>query len=287
MTMAVLVTFALAGCGKEKTSPDQKLLDRAEIVGEYLDMSYEDTGYSVSKVHNGYKVNVDGEDIIIEKSHYDSEEKTNFGEIGELQRVKTKKAYDYALGKVKNYVLQSKVLDEKERIIEELDNLQIKSASGLDSVGLCEDGVVYINEEMVKKLSPKISRWCFVHELIHAVSDITHNGKKPFYASTLDESMTDIITASIMRKTIMSEEIADGYASDYFRFYEYTLGYISCFKDEALYAYYYGYHVIFDMVGKDEFNLFVDSFDQLDESDWAHVYVTQSLNKWRRLQKAG
>lgn len=172
---------------------------------------------------------------------------------------------------VKDYIANSTVLKDKETIMQELDKIEVKIAE-YDEVAEYRDGTLYIGKDYVNV----ICEWMICHELMHALADITNGGveNEPYAYYQFNEGLTDFITYTL------NPQIPEGYVSGYSQYYYYISLYIGCFEEKAIQAYFYGYDELWEKVGKDEFDFFVFSFENMEKDKLGIVCINNFFNKW-------
>lgn len=264
----VILLVSITGCSAEQPMYEEKLLN----IGKEALESWEvvpGRHYNVVKKNGRYNVNINGDVYIIEQISA-QEDKPLIREV-EAPNPQVQKVYDTSLAMVKSYVNESTILKEKETINEKLSNLELKIAEMGEIVALYKDGAVYVGKNHLDV----VCEWMICHELVHAIAEITNGGveNEPYAYNILNEVLTDIITSTL------DPQMTQGYSSGYAKYYDFILLYIGCFEEKAFEAYYYGYHELWETVGKDEFDIWVFSLEQLN-NELGLVCANNFLNKW-------
>ena len=264
----VILLVSITGCSAEQPMYEEKLLN----IGKEALESWEvvpGRHYNVVKKNGRYNVNINGDVYTIEQISA-QEDKPLIREV-EAPNPQVQKVYDTSLAMVKSYVNESTILKEKETINEKLSNLELKIAEMGEIVALYKDGAVYVGKNHLDV----VCEWMICHELVHAIAEITNGGveNEPYAYNILNEVLTDIITSTL------DPQMTQGYSSGYAKYYDFILLYIGCFEEKAFEAYYYGYHELWETVGKDEFDIWVFSLEQLN-NELGLVCANNFLNKW-------
>ena len=253
LVLSVIFMFCLIACGAKEINYEQTLFMQSDEIREYIKKDVEsakqqgvDFNITVKKISkNVYEVEFDGNKQT--NQFYDqSQEEINLDQVYELgaeyQSIATR-----ARDSVIKYINSSNILKDKEMLIEGINQISVKVAD-MDTVGLCREGIVYINKDVLENFPASTSEYALAHEYIHALAAITNGGihNEVYGKNKLNEAITDIITVQLYPD-------GSGFESAYADYYYYVLGYISCFEEKALEAYFYGYEDIWQITGRDEF----------------------------------
>lgn len=278
--LAVICMFSLIGCGAKETNYEQSLFELSDEIREYIEKDVAnakqqgvDFNIAVNKISNTvYEVEFNGNKQ--KNEFYDqSQEEFNLEQVSELsaeyQSIVTK-----ARDSVIKYINASNILKDKEKLIEGINQINVKVAV-MDTVGLHREGIVYISKDFLDNFPASASEYALAHEYIHALASITNGGieNEVYGKNKLNEAITDIITLQLYPD-------GSGYESIYADYYYYVCGYISCFKEKAIEAYFYGYNDIWQSTGRDEFDFFVEMFGNAPNDTYAHMYCTALIYKW-------
>lgn len=268
-----IIMMSMTGCSNsEQIDYDSRLLESGEqaiidfgvIPNRTFDVTLEDGIYTA---------NINGDIQKVQLPTKNDSKKLSVTEIEKTNR-KTDKIAQKALEKVLEYVKASKTLKEKQHILEELKKIDIKTAC-VDAPAMYEDGNIYIGKDYLDV----VCEWMIVHEYIHGLAAITNGGveNERYAYYQFDEAMTDIITYTL------TPEILDGYQSGYVQYYDTIVLYVGCFGEKAILAYFYGYDEIIDITGEVELDFFVNSFENMYDSEVAMVCVYNGINKWAQM----
>jgi len=167
------------------------------------------------------------------------------------------KMLNNAQNKIKKYVEQSTIISDKERVITEFDKLQFFLVDMDDkndgAIFSPHNNTVWIN----KKCKIEIDEYVFLHELFHALQNITY----PFQENMLfrggwfyNEALTDMLALSL-EPQVANKPAYDGV-------YIWADQFISVFKEEAIKAYFYGYSDILEIYSENELLLFMGLFNE-------------------------
>lgn len=279
--MFVLIClFSLAACAANQVDYESNLYISSDRVREdivnYLS-EYKEQGIDLSikavKKTDGYLVNVGGTNIKIQMQdeEYPEMDLDNISEIDEKYRT----IIDNARDRIVEYIISSKVLRDKEYLIQKITEVQVYATEDI-GCGVYKNGNIYIDKELLETLPVKICEYTFVHEYIHALAAITNGGveNEAYAKNKFNEAMTDILASHILPNN--SEE----FLSAYEEYYYYILGYISCFHADAIDAYFYGYEKIWEITGKDNFDFFVECFARTPYDDEAAGFCLRYINSW-------
>lgn len=280
LMLAVICMFSLIACGAKETNYEQSLFEASDEIREYIEKDVAnakqqgvDFNIAVNRISkNVYEVTFNG-DKQKNEFYEESQEEFNLEQVCELdskyQSIATK-----ARDSVIKYINTSNILKDKEKLIESINQIQVKVAI-MDSVGLHREGTVYISKDFLANFPASASEYALAHEYIHALAAITNNGvdNEVYGKNQLNEAITDIITVQLYPE-------GSGFESAYSDYYYYVLGYISCFKEKAVEAYFYGYDDIWESTGRDDFDFFVEMFAKAPYDVYAHMYTTALINKW-------
>lgn len=271
VTLMLLVT-TLTGCGKTKEFPvlnyDSRLLESGkQAINERGKV--QNRTYSVTLEDGIYIANINGD---IQKVVL-PEEPANELSISNIEDAnsRVKRVVATSMARITAYVNGSEILKNKDQVLQQLGEIEIKIAT-VDSPALYENGTVYIGREYIDV----VCEWMVCHELIHAIADITNDGveNEPYPYYMFNEALTDMITYTL------EPDIPDGYISGYAHYYDYIVLYIGCFGGEAISSYFYGYDKLWELVGRDEFDFWVYSLENISNNEVAMVCVNNFLNKW-------
>lgn len=278
--LAVICMFSLIACGAKETNYEQSLFELSDEIREYIEKDVEnanqqgvDFNITVEKISKKvYEVEFNG-DKQRNEFYDEAQEEFNLEQVSELgdeyQSIATK-----ARDSVVKYINTSNILKDKEKLIESINQIQVKVAV-MDSVGLHREGTVYISKDFLANFPASASEYALAHEYIHALASITNGGieEEVYGKNKLNEALTDIITVQLYPE-------GSGFESGYADYYYYVLGYISCYKEKAVEAYFYGYDDVWESTGRDYFDFFVEMFAKAPYDVYAHMYTTALINKW-------
>lgn len=148
---------------------------------------------------------------------------------------------------VVKYIQDSRVLFEKEKLIEGIRSIPFYLYSestheilkDLDAPAIHSGNAIYCNQEY----EDYFCEWICTHELFHHLRYLTCGSfsSERYYAMMLDETITDLLTASTSPNTFSSGHYINGYEG----YYEPVNKYLATFGEDALYAYFYGYNEFF------------------------------------------
>lgn len=233
--------------------------------------------FTVTKnLKNEFCVDVNGTQIVVQ---IPSDEPSSEYQPSDKIELSSKNAKIVTKSKalVYQYIDASTVLKDKEEIKNYIESLSVKEATFTDdnSVGAYfsyTDDCLYIN----KVNSEFICEWMIVHELIHATSYYTHNcsiENEEYPFDMFNEILTDMITASLNPK--INTKIQSGYLV----YYDLLYPYINLMGETAIEAYFYGYDIIYDQIGKDEFDFFVMVIEYYGAEN-SDAYYNNLIYKW-------
>ena len=279
LILVVICIFSLVGCETNEINYEQNLFEQSDEFREKIKVDVEsakqkgmDVNIFVEKISDDtYEVDFDGykEKNILSANIGEAVNVRKVFDIGKHQNIATN-----AKNNVIKYINASKILKEKEMLIEEINKINVNVAD-MDAVGLYREGTVYISQELLNNFSKTTCEFALTHEYFHALASITNGGiRNEIYGKNkINEAITDILTAEMYPYLT---DIESGYTE----YYYYVLGYISCFKEKALEAHFYGYEDIWEKTGRDEFDFFVEMFAEAPRNVQAHTYYTALVNKW-------
>ena len=273
LLLVVVTLFTLSGCSSDKrnfkANYDGELIEFSELMLQAWGIVTDRT-YEVEYKDGVYEANINGNIQKIQVVENEPES-ISYTWVEDVNDADVLKVFKSAKELVIDYIQKSTVLVQKDTLIKEIVEIPIKYTDA-DLVAEYRNYVVYVNPGYRND----VSEWMIVHELVHFLCEITNGGiyREEYPYELFNEVMTDVIAAS------MGPEIQDDLMSGYTMYFDFIYAYIGCFKEEAIKAYFYGYDRIFDYVGKDEFDLFVKSFDQVETNEIALVIINNSINKW-------
>lgn len=280
LVLVVVSIFSLFACGEKEVSYEQSLYDQSEeikssIANDVKEIRRQgvDLSITVQKIEdNVYDVILDGE-TQRNKFEGNNDERVELKEVEDIYPVYLD-IVDNARNKVINYINSSAILKDKEKLVEGINKISVKVAV-MDSIGLTREEAIYIDKYALESYSDSLIEYALAHEYIHALAAITNGGidKEVYGRNKLNEAITDIITAKLY------PEISET-NSAYSDYYYYVLGYIACFKEKSLEAYFYGYDDIWERVGKDEFDFFVEMFANAPNNMYAFLCYNAFIIKW-------
>lgn len=170
-------------------------------------------------------------------------EETTFADFSKRQELIIESARDHVV----KYIQDSKVLTEKDKLIEGIENipfyLYTESShdilKDLDAPAIHCGNAIYCNQEYEKYFC----EWIFVHELFHHLRYLTcgNFSSERYYSLYLDEAIADLLTCATQPKTFSSDRYANGYEI----YHEPVNKYLAVFGEDALYSYFYGYNEFF------------------------------------------
>lgn len=184
--------------------------------------------------------------------------------------------------KVVSYISNSEIIQDKETAINKInqaplyyiDPIDFNQLGQTDNIpdAFYKDGAIWV----LRTSTDYICEWMFTHELIHYLREITNNvepQKLAYRGMIFDEAITDIICSSLKPSISVGE-------SGYKRYYDVAYQYLNVWKQNAIKAYFYGYQEIWSKTGKDEFDVFVYTYHNMDISELAHDCTIFALSKW-------
>lgn len=187
---------------------------------------------------------------------------------------------------VVEYIKDSNVLTDKEMLIQEVENLPfyLYTDSTHPELDELDAPAIYIGEAVFcnRKYQDFFCEFMFVHEMIHHVRLVTSGGKfsqERYYASKLDETITDLITYAMSPKMFTS----NGFVSGYSQYYEPVNKYLTIFGEDALEAFFYGYEDFLESKYKTfsvEHDAFATALYHYMNGDGAMASCEVLINKW-------
>ncbi len=272
--LVVVVVLMMSGCSQDtrnyKSDYDGDVIEYSKILLESWP-EFADRVYEVKYKDGIYEANING-NIQMIQIQGDEPEIISHSWEEEVSNKDILEIFKNAKELVIDYIQKSRILVQKDMLIREVVDIPIKYTDA-DLTAEYKSSTIFVNP----KHSDDICEWMIVHELVHYLCELTNGGiyREEYPYEMFNEVMTDIITLS------MGPNLPENAESGYAMYYDFIFAYIGCFKEEAIKAYFYGYDWIFEVVGKDEFDLFVKSFDQLDSSEVALIIINNSINKWK------
>ena len=188
-----------------------------------------------------------------------------------------------AKSKVVAYINSSQIIKDKQTCIDKINQTPLYYIDPID-INLLDPNEImpdaFYKDDAIwvfRNSLDSICEWMFVHEMIHYLREITNNtGKEPVYhGMILDEVITDIICSSLKPKLI------NGIESGYAQYYDVGYKYLAIWKEAAIEAYFYGYQKLWNITGKDEFDMFVFFYHNMDCNELAHDCTIFTLSKWQ------
>ena len=162
--------------------------------------------------------------------------------------------------------------EDKAELISYIQNIQfylVRFDSEISKYeGLYQKGAIYINA----KEDRVFNEWAAVHEMVHAMADYL-NPDAWLQTGYFMEGMTDVLTLTILQNRFMFV------MSGYIDYSEIGLVFVDIFGEEALSGYLYGNYSSF--VAEDEFRIFVDCMNAVDEDQTAQFIVATFLKQWQ------
>lgn len=288
--------FASSGNFEDKLFSDARYTSRHPQMGimnatatdVQFDPTFSDLGlYTISlKEFPGYPFNMEscpltGKDNNLEEI----KQQTKFTEFS----VKQEKIIEDSRNLVIKYINDSEVFTNKEELIEGIQTVPfyLYTESTHDMLINLEDvpaavhlgGAIYCNIEF----SDSFCEYVFAHELVHHLRYLTSDkqlSNELYFATSLDETIADVITLSMEPKV----EFEEGYGSPYMVFYEPIYKYLNLFGRDALSAYFYGYDEFFEKNGgatfEREHNAFVVSLAYYDIAQDGIICTEGIYNAW-------
>ena len=170
------------------------------------------------------------------------------------------------------YMTSSEILRDTAYLQAELDKVLIKTGQ-INTAGLSvftgEGRVICINTEDIRKD-------VIIHELIHALQDITRGGldaQNPMFV----EIMTDIITNAVYPNNNIRQ------ISMYRDYNPSVLNALGIFRQKAIEAFFYGYEALYDSITADEWYLYMYIIEAMVRAPRA-PYIAECYNnlitKW-------
>ena len=270
--LMILVVISICSCTSNNTVDDTVM----EISAIELDAWGLEEGRTFSVVIDNdglYHVDINGREIVvqIEKDYNLENAKSNItecdSEIKEIARTSKEK--------VVNYINDSKILEDKEELVEYINNIPVLMADFANSevaeYDLESDSIFINNENRVD-----VCEWLIVHELVYALSQKTNGTieKGRYQDDLFNEVLTDIITAGIEPNGI------EVYESEYFAYHGYVYLYLGCVGIDGIEAYFYGYDEILEKIPEAELDIFVESLKYVNDSEDAVIIVCNCINDW-------
>lgn len=223
--------------------------------------------------NNIYHVDINGTEKLVEIEEKDIVEntKSNISEC-DLEVMEIVKA---SKNKVVDYINNSKILKDKEALVEHINNVVVKMADfSIDEAAEYDSELnsIFINN----KNRADVCEWMIIHELVHALYTKTNEGvENSKYQNTLfNEVLTDLITAEMEPEIIFEME------SKYFSYYLWMYNYLGCVDFDGIEAYFYGYDKVLERIPEAELDVFVESLENENESEDAVVILTNCINDW-------
>jgi len=280
IVLIVICMFSLFSCGDKEVNYERELFKQSDEIKADIKKDVKKfkrqgvvLNIEVEKISKDlYEVDLAG-DKQRHKFYSEEDDELQLNRVCELvdqyQSIATR-----AKDSVINYINSSNVLQDKEMLIEEINKINVKVAE-MDTVGLYREGTIYISKDVLKYYPEVATEYALAHEYVHALAAITNDGidNEVYGKNKFNEAITDIITVQLYPN-------GSGFESAYADYYYYVLGYIACFKEEALEAYFYGYEDIWESVGRDEFDFFVEMFANAPNNAYAHMCYDALINKW-------
>lgn len=269
LAMITLMWATTTSCGRA-TNYDTEIIKLGKQAISECDIITGRT-YSVSFENGIYTVDINGDIRQVKIDEKDEIKKYTINSI-ELELPKNlKEVVDSSFSLVEDYVRNSTILQDKETILQEIDKIDVQITES-DTVAEYREGVIYIGDDYINI----ICEWMICHELIHALADITNEGveNEPYAYYQFNEGITDLITYTL------KPQMTKGYISGYAKYHYDICLYIGCFEEEAIKAYFYGYEEIWKITGKDAFDFYVESFENMINDEVAFVCVNNSINLW-------
>ena len=266
--LLALVTFSLQVFA---ASPEQWLMERAEAYKDYFGNSEPQSYYvegeevifpqldSTIKVIKGntqYKLDTK----VIEA------EKQSFTEKEERIIIESKT-------KVSEFIRETQLIHEedKSKLISYIQSIQFYLVNFDSEIskyeGLYQKGAIYINA----KEDRVFNEWVAVHEMVHAMADYL-NPDAWLQTGYFMEGMTDVLTLAILQNRFMFV------MSGYIDYSEIGLVFVNIFSEEALSGYMYGNYYF---IAEDEFRIFVDCMNAVEEDKTAQFIVANFLKQWQ------
>lgn len=296
--VCMLIVAPLTGCKANHTETgsiqyDENIIQEAihrnvELIPIYTDPALLPINYEVTHAEKQkYNITIGDETLEIElpEDTTDSDAinwKQNPEEVTKGNVWETLKS---AKRKVVAYVNSSQIIRDKEKCIEKINQTPLYYIDSINFEDLGQqsdipdafykDGSIWV----LRDSTSSICEWMFTHELIHCLREITNNAgpKLVYHGMIFDEVLTDIICSSL------NPEIDDGSESGYARYYDVGYKYLAIWKETAITAYFYGYQDIWNKTGKDEFDVFVYAYHNIDCNELAHDCTIFTLSKWESL----
>lgn len=191
-----------------------------------------------------------------DKKYLTVHEETTLEEFSNREELIIESARDHVV----KYIQDSRVLTEKEKLIAGIKSIPFYLYSestheilkDLDAPAIHCGNAIYCNQ----KYEDYFCEWIFVHELFHHLRYLTSGSfsSERYYALYLDETITDLLTASTNPKTFSSISYINGYEA----YHEPVNKYLATFGENALSAYFYGYGEFF--ASYDTFQIEHDAF---------------------------
>lgn len=286
-TMTIAAGFAfmtgLSGCTATSVNAAQ---DFDEVLAKTASASarkvpyYSAEGYNVTKLGaNQFDVSINGVQNTILLPP-ESEPMTLGKNPTEITSGKIYDKYVKSREKVVKYINGSKIIQDKDNVIQKIQAMPVYQVNIIDptdpAIAYYESGAINV----VFEHQSYTCEWMFVHELIHALCDITNSvdgnyTDYRFKRTEFTEAITDVITASL------KPQISNG-KSAYDVYYPAAYKYIDVVGEaEAINAYFYGYENLVKDIGSwAEFEFFVVSFGNAEFNEFAKTCMYTSLRKW-------
>lgn len=270
--VAVIMLATTVGCSKENINYEERLIkDSKDVIEEWGIVP--DRTYSVTLDGDIYTVNINGNIQKVKVESFNDVSKAIYA-TEEVSDKKIISICNSAKEKIKKYIDTSTIIKDKDYVKQQIEGIRIMIADiDLDyAVAAYYEGTINIGKDYTEY----VCEWMILHEYVHALAEITNEGieNEPYASTEFNEAMTDIITA------YMEPAIKEEIESSYIFYYYDIMSYIGCFEEDAIYAYFYGYDELYEIVEKDEFDFFVLTFDNMFTSEFAEVCVNNFINKW-------
>lgn len=272
LVMFILLFVVMSGCSKENVSVEEAILEKAEVAIEGFDL-VQGQEFSVYLDDGIYHININGDELLIKlEKHIHDVAKSNTEELNSDLMTIVKKSRE----KVIEFIKQSKILKDKDKLMNYINGLNIQIADFSQNSGAAEydlhQDTIYIN----RIYKEDVCEWMVVHEYIHALCQKTNGGEQNlrYPYQLFNEALTDIITAELNPR--LSKNIESGYK----KYYEFIYLYLGCTGMEGLEAYFYGYDEILKSISGLELDIFVESIEQVEMQENAIVIICNCINKW-------
>lgn len=211
-------------------------------------------------------------------------ETTEFTEFNKHQEKLIESAKQYVI----KYINDSDILQDKEYLVEEIQNTPFylytdttheELYSCITAPGVHIGSAIFLNKEY----EDFFSEYMIIHELFHHLRYLTLGkdlGNMMYVGTIYDEGITDFLTMS----TGVENPQFRGYVSGYGSYHNVIADYINLFGDDAIESFFYGTKEFIDSVYTafaTEHNAFVLALDHYLDDELSKLACRTILDHWR------